>query len=423
MENMEKNSFYIKTLGCKVNQYEAEVIRENFLRLGYREARDLKSADVCIVNTCTVTDVSDLKSMRLIRSIIKKKSKILAVTGCLIEDRDLELNRLKGVDFIIRNKDKYKIPYLIGGCKGEANKGISRFSAHTRAFVKIQDGCNNSCSYCKVRIVRGKSVSRPLAEVISECKKLIYSGYKEIVLTGICLGDYGKDVSKDLRLDVLINALCDIKGEWRLRLSSIEPKDVTPRLINEMLLHEKFCKHLHIPFQSGDTDILKKMNRPYTREDYLNIVSMLKKAVPEIAVSTDIMVGFPGETERNFLNTLDFIKAVEPMRIHIFPFSRRKGTMAFTYSGIISKKEQKRRADIVNKLKGQFYQKYINKFLGKQLRVLIEDKRDISGALTGYTDNYIKVLIEGPDALKSQLTLCLFTLDESEGSLIIARPQ
>jgi len=397
-------SFYIKTLGCKVNQYEAQLIRENFLRQGYVEAEDLDNADICVVNTCTVTSTSDSKSYRLINSGIKK-DKCVVMTGCLAEDKDLDLSRLKGVKYIIKNKDKYRIPEIIepSAVSLQPSAKISGLRGHTRVFVKIQDGCNNRCSYCKVRVVRGRSRSRPFKEIISECKGLIKSGTKEIVLTGICLGAYGRDISKDMDLSKLIAELCKIKGEWRLRLSSIEPKHVTTGLIAQLKKQKKLCRHLHIPFQSGDDHILKRMRRPYKRKDYLDIVNRLRAIDPDIAISTDMMVGFSGETEQMFQNTVDFINVVMPMRVHIFPFSRRKGTPAYDLKDnidiLVKRDRESRLAGITKKLSHEF----ANKFIGKDVEVLVESKKTKDGLLQGYTDRYIKVYIEGQDRLKGKL--------------------
>jgi len=411
---MKIKSFYIKTLGCKVNQYESQVIRENFLKNGYAETDDSDKADFYVVNTCTVTSTSDSKSLKALRSGLKKNNKCIIATGCMIENKSLNLHKLKGVDFIIRNKDKYNIPYIINDrvtCHVTRNTkaGISSFKGHTRAFVKIQDGCNNACSYCKVRIVRGRSMSRHLKEVIDECKLLIENGYKEIVLTGICLGSYGKDISKDLNLSLLIKEICRIQGDWRLRLSSIEPNDVTEELISQIKSEDRLCRHLHIPFQSGDNGILKKMNRPYTARDYTGIVNKLRKAVPDIAISTDMMVGFPGEKQANFQNTVDFIKEVRPMRMHVFGFSKRPGTPAYNYKDNVSSAVKKEREDCLLAIGKESAREYVNNFIGKKVKVLIEGTNDKEGLLSGYTDTYIKVLVDGPDSLKARLVTCQLT--------------
>jgi len=415
------NRFYIKTLGCKVNQYESQVIRENFVRNGYVEARNSDDADICVVNTCTVTSTSDSKSLKSIRSGFKKKNKCVIATGCMIDDEDLDLSKLKGVDFIIKNKDKYRIPDIIRLSQNTHEPRvlnlepdiITGFHDHARAFVKVQDGCNNRCSYCKVSVVRGKSKSRPFERIIDECSALIENGYKEIVLTGICLGAYGKDISKTASLAKLIENICKIKGDWRMRLSSIEPKDVTDDLISLIKSEEKLCKHLHIPFQSGDDEILKRMKRPYTAGDYIGIADRLRKAIPDIAISTDIMVGFPGEEEAQFQNTLNFIKKIRPMRLHVFGFSKRTGTPAYNYKGIVSNIMKKQREHALLDAVGGFSGEFENLFIGKIARVLVEDKRDKQNFLQGYTDRYIKVSIAGPDSVKTRLLTCQLTYTPS----------
>jgi len=415
---MIKKYFYIKTLGCKVNQYESQVIRENFIKDGYLETSNRDEADIYVVNTCTVTSTSDSKSLKSIRYDLKKKNKCIIATGCMVDAEDLDLGKLKGVDFIIGNKDKYNIPCIIKGAPphhslrsgtGQAGQ-ITGFKNHVRAFVKIQDGCNNKCSYCKVSVVRGKSKSRHFEEVLNECKILIRNGYKEIVLTGICLGSYGKDISKDIGLLKLIIELCKIKGDWRMRLSSIEPKDVTDGLISQIKSEEKLCKHLHIPFQSGDDKILKRMNRPYAASDYIGIVNKLRRAVPDIAISTDIMTGFPGEKEANFQNTLDFIREIRPMRLHVFGFSKRIGTPAHNYKDDVNITLKKTREHALIDVVKEFSREFEGMFIDKIARVLVEDKRNGQGFLQGYTDRYIKVLIDAPDSAKSRLLTCRLAL-------------
>lgn len=400
------STFCIKTLGCKVNQYESQVVRENFLKAGYTEAEGFDEADICVVNTCTVTSISDSKSLRLIRGAVNR-DKCVVVTGCMAEDKDLDLSKLGGSRFIVKNKDKYKIPEIINSTPNPQpqtpNFSITGLKDHTRVFVKVQDGCDNACSYCKVRIVRGRSRSRLPEEVLNECRGLIKNNTKEIVLTGICLGAYGRELSKDLNLSRLINEICKIEGNWRLRLSSVEPKDAGEDLIREIQNQDKVCKHIHLPFQSGDNSVLKKMARPYKRTDYLNIVRALKDAIPDIAISTDIMVGFPGETEEMFRNTMDFISDVRPMRMHVFPFSKRKGTKAYNYKSDIPVGVKKKREDGLMRLAGELAREYTNNFIDKEVEVLVEHKRSDDGCLQGYTDRYIKAYLEGPDSLKGQL--------------------
>ncbi|MBU1852921.1 MAG: tRNA (N(6)-L-threonylcarbamoyladenosine(37)-C(2))-methylthiotransferase MtaB [Candidatus Omnitrophica bacterium] len=418
---MEKRTFYIVTLGCKVNQYESQVIRERFLEQGYTEVECIDKADVCVVNTCTVTSTSDSKSFRLINNV-KKRKKCVIATGCMVEDKDLDLSMFRGVDFIIKNKDKYKIPYIIDEIQDSGSKKedtiITGLKGHTRVFVKVQDGCDNACSYCKVRVVRGHSRSRPLNKILDECRILIRNGTREIVLTGICLGAYGRDLARDLDICKLIKKISEIEGDWRFRLSSIEPNNINEDLIAELKTQKRLCKHLHLPFQSGDNDILDRMNRPYTREAYLDIVRKLRDAIPDIAISTDIMVGFPGETEKRFQNTLNFIKLVRPMRMHIFPYSKRKGTKAYGFGDNISNAVKRERENRLRDLAARFSKEFIDKFINREVEMLVEDKESKEGHLQGYTDRYIKVYTCGQDSLKGRLIKGQITLFKDNGSAI-----
>jgi len=325
----------------------------------------------------------------------------------MVESKDLDLSKLAGARFIVKNKDKSRIPELISPRDEKAHitghvDSVSGLKGHTRVFVKVQDGCDNACSYCKVRIVRGRSRSRMPEAVIRECETLIKNGSREIVLTGICLGSYGRDIDKGISLAGLIKKICNIKGEWRLRLSSIEPKDVNDDLLRQIKIQDRLCKHIHMPFQSGDDHILKKMNRPYESRDYLDTAAKIRGAVPDAAISTDIMVGFPGETEERSQNTIAFINAVKPMRIHIFPFSKRKGTRAYDYGDIISDSVKRKREEVLGSLAEKLAMEFTNKFMGKEVRVLVESKSATNGLLRGYTDRYIKVSFEGPDSLKGE---------------------
>lgn len=420
-EEMGKRSFYIKTLGCKVNQYESQVIRENFFKKGFIETDSMNDAEFCVINTCTVTSTSDSKSLRLIRDALKGRNKCVIATGCMIEAGDLHSSLVPGIKFIIKNKDKYRIPEIVVEGQRVNGKGhrakseehrtrIAGFKGHTRVFVKIQDGCDNLCSYCKVRIVRGYSRSRPLKEVLDECMGLIRNGAREIVLTGVCLGAYGRDFSNHISLSGLIKEICRIDGDWRLRLSSIEPKDVDEDLIYQIQIQEKMCKHLHMPFQSGDDFILENMRRPYTKREYVAIVDRLRAGVPDIAISTDIMVGFPGETEERFYNTLEFVKEVQPMRIHIFPYSKRQMTEAYRYENEISDSVKIAREDILSHLAKDLAIEFVKGCLKRGTRILVEDKRSSEGLLQGYTDKYIKAYIDGPDILKGIFVTCQLTL-------------
>jgi len=385
---MQTIKFY--TVGCKVNQYETQSIRERFIRVGFKESQDSRPADIYLINTCTVTHKADRDSRHFILKAHQQnpKAKII-VTGCLVEKDVISLSKIKGIDFIV---SKRFFP-----------EGISNFCAHTRAFLKIQDGCDNFCSYCKVPLVRGSSRSRPLEAIIKEAGQLVKNGFKEIVLTGICLGAYGGDLNPKINLVDAIEALKQIDGLLRIRLSSIEAGDVSDELVNKMANSQKLCAHLHIPIQSGDDKILRQMHRSYTRADYINLVKTIKNKIPQIAITTDVLVGFPGESEENFQNTVKLIEEIMPLRVHIFPYSPRKGTVANSFQnqtsyGII-KKRILRLKDVAKNCAFLFQKKFLN----KKMNVLIEGKvKENPDFWQGYTDNYIKVRLKSSRNLKNQ---------------------
>jgi threonylcarbamoyladenosine tRNA methylthiotransferase MtaB len=386
---MKTVKFY--TLGCKVNQYDTQSIRERFLQRGFAEVNNGKPADVYVINTCTVTQAADSKSLEMIRRSCRENPLArLIVTGCLAENPHETLKAMPGVDYII---GKRFFPV-----------GISSFFKHTRAFLKIQDGCDNFCSYCKVPLVRGRSRSRLLEEIIHEANQLVRNGHKEIVLTGICLGAYGKDLLPKIDLVRVIKELEKIEGVMRIRLSSIEAKDVTSALISHMERSNKLCSHLHIPIQSGDNAILKKMRRKYTRGDYLKLVGKIKKQIPGIAITTDCLVGFPGETEGQFQNTADLLKKILPLRAHIFPYSRREGTSVASDPSIVSPKVVKERAESLKKTASFCAESYKRKYIGRSADVLFEGRSKLRpDCWEGHTGNYIPVLLRYKLDLKNKL--------------------
>lgn len=409
-EFIEAQSRTIKfhTLGCKANQYDTQSIRERFLERGFKEERGSGKADLYLINTCTVTAIADQKSRWFIRRCASEnpKAKVI-VTGCLAENDSRELAGLGGVSLIVS--------------KSFFSEGISDFSSHTRAFLKIQDGCDNLCSYCKVPLVRGRSRSRPLAEVVREARALAGKGFKELVLTGICLGSYGRHLGKGVDLVRVIEELEKIEGLLRIRLSSIEAGDVTEALISKMSKSKKLCQHLHIPIQSGDDEILKRMRRRYSRRFYLNLINRIKSRIPRVAITTDCLVGFPGENEKHFRNTLDLINSVVPLKVHIFPYSARKGTSAYsdatlgsTPGGLVRK-----HINILKSAAGLCSDNYKKRFLGRKAQVLFECKsKTMPGYWEGYSDNYIKVLFKSRRSLKNKL-LCV-RLKAISGNAILA---
>jgi threonylcarbamoyladenosine tRNA methylthiotransferase MtaB len=390
---MKTIKFY--TLGCKVNQYDTQLIREQFINSGFKELNNGLPADICIINTCTVTHRADSDSLNIIRRAIRQNpdSKII-VTGCLTEMDADKIKAIKGVSLVVKNSDKENIIRHIRQVNKSVKnvkKTISYFEGRSRAFIKIQDGCSNFCSYCKVPLVRGYSRSRPIEEIIQEATNLAKNGFKEIVLCGICLGAYGGGLKPKADIVDVIERLENITGLLRIRLSSIEVKDVTDRLIAKLASSKKLCRHLHIPLQSGDDSILKKMNRAYSGKDYLDLIGRIKSSIPKIAITTDVMVGFPEESEDNFQNTVRLIKKILPLKVHIFAYSRREGTQACAkFKQGLEPKIIKERSIYLKKVAESCSLDYKKRFISRIMPVLIEDKSE-SGLWQGYTDNYIRV--------------------------------
>ncbi|MCX5709062.1 MAG: tRNA (N(6)-L-threonylcarbamoyladenosine(37)-C(2))-methylthiotransferase MtaB [Candidatus Omnitrophica bacterium] len=402
---MKKVKFY--TLGCKVNQYETQEIRERFLEAGFLEVKGKEGADVYVVNTCTVTAKADKDSLYFIhRSYHENPKAKIIVTGCLSELERKKIKAQPGVSLVVSNRDKTQIVFKLRGKRKKPEQGISFLEGHTRAFLKIQDGCDNFCSYCRVPLARGKSRSKPIDEIIIEAERLVRNGFKEIVLTGICLGSYGGDHKPRKDLGDVIEKLEKIEGILRIRLSSIEAGDVSDRLIAKMASSTKLCPHLHIPIQSGDDEILKKMRRKYSRWDYLDLVKKIRKKVRQVAITTDVLVGFPGEEEKNFFNTMDLVRKITPLRCHIFPFSPRPGTAAANFPGIPQKSVVKERVKRLRIIAQSCSRTFCQKSLGKKMAVLIEGRSpDNPGFWEGHTDTYIKVLINSRKNLRNKLVL------------------
>lgn len=419
--------FFIKTLGCKVNQYESQAIREILTKSGFSECLTKDIADIYILNTCTVTDKADKESRHWIGLFHKTNPKArIVVTGCYVENNIDDINFLPGVSYIVKNEEKGRIgdilnavmreapSYLISRLSSYGPLSITDFKGHTRAFIKIQDGCENRCSYCKVPLVRGRLSSRPIKDILEEARTLADKGFKEIVLTGICLGAWGSEMASNaiaremgmngIGLIDVLRELDKLSRDFRIRLSSVEPKYVTDELIDFISKNRKMCRHLHIPFQSGDDEVLKTMNRPYAAKDYKALVDKVRERIKDVAITTDILVGFPGESDGNFKNTIKFIKDTLPARTHIFTFSRRRGTSAYSLGEDLPKDVLKKRYYELKAAALSASYLYRARFLDERLDVLVETKRDKdSRLLTGYSDNYIKTLFEGPDELMKSI--------------------
>ncbi|MFH0917598.1 MAG: MiaB/RimO family radical SAM methylthiotransferase [Candidatus Omnitrophota bacterium] len=377
------------TLGCKANQYDTQSIRERFISKGFVESGKDKPADYFLINTCTVTSGADQKSRNIIRRCIQAtpRSRVI-VTGCLAEKDWRQLKSIKGITLIVK--------------KSFFPEKISSFSQHTRAFLKIQDGCSNFCTYCKVALVRGRERSKELKEILQEAKQLVACGYKEIVLTGICLGAYGRSSGVKATLVDVVDSLEKIKGLSRIRLSSIEAGDVSSELVKYMQRSKKLCRHLHIPIQSGDDHILRLMNRKYSKKKYADLIAGLKASIHGIAITTDCLVGFPGETPECFANTVDLLKKIMPLKVHIFPYSSRPQTKAAKFKGLVDPKVIRARCDKLAQVAKECRNKFMQEFLGREAEVLIEtEAKGHPAYLEGLTDNYLKVRLPFVPNLKN----------------------
>lgn len=416
-------TFCIKTIGCKVNQYDTQLIRQSLLHAGLKEA-GFKDADICIVNTCTVTAKSDKKSRQVIMQLARKNpaARIL-VTGCGVDNKARAVTGIKQVSQFIKNKAKHRIVELVADEPCLDIDTIDNFFDKDRAFVKIEDGCDNFCSYCIVPYVRGTSRSRPEKEIVAEIKKLIKAGYKEIVLTGINLGHY--DRSDKGGLIKLIDKVLSLKSCSRLRLSSLNPEDISKELINKVKSEPRLCRHFHISIQSGDTEILRLMNRKYTREHLLKLLDKIRKAMPDAGISGDFIVGFPQEKEANFKNTLKLLEDYDFVRTHIFTYSPRAGTSSAELEGAVPNDKKKARYRKLKKTSEISAERFMRHFLGKELDVLVESKKNSStGLYGGYADNYLRVYLKElrsrPKSDKSELIKAKIT--EFKGSYLLAEP-
>lgn len=397
--------FNILTFGCKVNSYESEYMKEQLVKHGYIYEDDYKVSDIVIVNTCSVTNTADNKCKRMIRNVRRdNKEALLMVCGCTAENHREELNDLD-IDILIGNKEKSRVIELIEDYQNSNEKYIkfyndrrlpfedmkvSEFNDKTRAYVKIQDGCNNYCAYCIIPYVRGSIRSKGFDEAVLEIKELVSKGHKEIVFTGINTGAYGRETGK-YDLTDLIREISKIDGLERIRVSSIEITEINDKFILEMKNNKKLCGHLHVSLQSGSERILNIMNRKYTKQEYLDKINKLREARSDINLTTDVIVGFPTETEEEFLECVEYCKLVGFSKIHVFPYSKREGTKAALMSGHLPNSVKKDRARRLIEIDKELQYKYNEKFIGKIVNVLIEE--NVDGKSIGHTENFLKVVI------------------------------
>jgi threonylcarbamoyladenosine tRNA methylthiotransferase MtaB len=402
----------VATLGCKVNQCESAGIAAALSGRGLAIVPFAERADCYIINTCSVTGRTDFQSRQLIRRAIRRNpAAAVLVTGCYAQRAPEEIARIPGVRVVAGNGEKARIPELIGEMAageprvlvGDIRKevgislpGATVFPGHTRAFLKIQDGCDSFCSYCIVPRARGGSRSLPPEEVMERITALSRTGYREVVLTGIHLGAYGRDFAPPENLTAVVRRIADERLVERLRLSSIEPREVTDGLIALTGSSGVVCRHLHIPLQSGDDGILAAMSRDYDAIFFRSLIERICDAVPGIAVGIDVMAGFPGETEAAFFNTLRLVEELPVAYLHIFPYSRRPGTPAAAMPGQVPEGEKKRRAERLRKVGAVKRRVFAEGFIGTPLTILVEARKDKSTGLpVGFSDNYIPVAVRG----------------------------
>lgn len=403
-----KIAFY--TLGCKVNQYETQAIAETFAKLGYEIVDFDQKADIYVINTCTVTNVSDRKSRQAIKRAKKiSPNSVVVVMGCYPQVYPQEVQKIEGVDIIVGTKDRRKIVEYVTQYLQEKRKifainneykrdnfedlKISEFNERTRAFIKIEEGCEQFCSYCIIPYARGSVVSRSLDSILDEIERLATRGYKEFVITGINISAYGKDLDYKVTLIDVIEEINKIEGVKRIRLSSLEPIVMKEDFIKRLTKIDKLCHHLHLSLQSGSDRILKLMNRHYTTDEYRQIVKMVRTYWDDVAFTTDIIVGFPGESDEDFEKTVEFVKEIGFSRIHVFRFSPKKGTKAYNMPNQVSSTEKEKRSEILKDVARELSFNFHKKFEGKILDVLIEENSSIEGYFEGYSGNYIRTLV------------------------------
>ncbi len=407
------------TLGCRVNQYESEAMAEKFIREGYEVVDFSEIADVYVINTCTVTNMGDKKSRQIISKARRlNNNAIIAVVGCYSQMAPKEVSEIEGVDVVLGTRNKGDVVYYVNKARDEEkvqvhvegvlkNKkfedlNIEEYQDKTRAFLKIQDGCNRFCTYCAIPYARGSVCSKEPRKVIDEVKKLASHGFKEVILSGIHTASYGLDLDGNITLIDLIEDIEKIHGIERVRIGSIEPAFFTNEVIEKIKGFKKLCPHFHLSLQSGCNTVLKRMNRRYTAEEYEHIVNILRDNIKDVSISTDVIVGFPGETEEEFNETYKFLKRIKLTKTHIFKYSPRKGTRAAEMKGQLDGKIKEERSKALIALNDINEENFIKKYINKNVKVLLEQEvKEKENIFEGYTENYIKVQVEKPENIKS----------------------
>lgn len=415
---MKKAAFY--TLGCKVNQYETEAMIESFENAGYEIVDYSEYADVYIINTCTVTNMGDRKSRHIIRRALEKNpNAFVAVAGCYSQMEPKEVLEIPGVSLVVGTNERSRIVELVEYAEAKGEKldlvedimevrefeemFIRNYKSRTRAFLKIQEGCDQYCTYCIIPYARGHIRSRKPDSIIAEVIELAGNGFKEVVLTGIHVASYGKDLGNTSLIEI-IERIHNIDGIERIRMSSVDPNAMTDEFIDRLRKLPKICRHFHLSLQSGCDETLKRMNRHYTTEEYKRAVGKLREVFADVAITTDLIVGFPGETEEEFQKTVDFINEISFSAMHVFKYSPRKGTPAAKYQNQVTPQVKDARSKLIISIAGKNEKKFKKSFIGKKMKVLYEQSIDEKNSIfEGLTENYIRVVSESQENLKGKI--------------------
>lgn len=406
------------TLGCKVNQYETNAMVQKFIKNGYEIVESNEKADIYVINTCTVTNMSDRKSRQMLRRAKElNKDAIVVACGCYVQVAKEEAEKIEEIDLLLGNNEKNKIVENIENYIKEKHRliqiedvmsqkefldfGDITYTDKTRAVIKVQDGCDRFCSYCIIPYARGRVRSRNPESIVSEIKKISENGIKEVVITGIHIASYGKDFKNEYKLIDLLEEINEIKGIERIRLGSIEPLLITEEFLERLSRLQKVCHHFHLSLQSGCNETLKRMNRRYTTEEFEEIVKRLRRCYDDVILTTDIIVGFPQETEEEFEQTYKFLEKIKFYKMHVFKYSPRKGTKASMMNGQIDGKVKEQRSQKLIKLSDNNQEEYNKRYLGKEAQVLFEEKKN--GYYQGHTKNYILAICRTNANLESKL--------------------
>ena len=424
------------TLGCRVNHYESEAMAEKFIREGYEVAEFTDVADVYVINTCTVTNMGDKKSRQIInRARRLNPDAIIAVVGCYSQMAPKEVSAIDGVDVVLGTRNKGDVVYYVNKARDEQaaqiyvesvlrNKkfeelNIEEYQDKTRAFLKIQDGCNRFCTYCIIPYSRGSVCSKEPRQVLDEINKLSEHGFKEIILSGIHTASYGLDLDGEITLVDLLEEIEELDGIERVRIGSIEPAFFTPEVVEKIKNMKKLCPQFHLSLQSGCNATLKRMNRRYTAEEYERIVNILRENIKDVSITTDVIVGFPGETDEEFNETYDFLKRIKLTKTHVFKYSPREGTKAAVMPNQLDGTVKDKRSKALIELNNKNEEDFTKSLLGRVMDVLIEQPvKGKDGVYEGYTRNYVKVEVNGiEEDLKGQIVDC--KIEEAIGDYAI----